>query len=229
MASDRLRPTSRGGRTSEETIVEEGLIFDHQSVTSEPIREGREYEGIRVLINASLGQARIPLQVDIAFGDMVVPTPQTTEYPTLLGHPAPRVRVYSMLTVVAEKFQIMVDVGLPNSRMKDYFDLFVLSRKHAFAGNELAEAVKATFDRRRTSLHEECPEGLSDEFAVDEQKQKQWHAFVRKFGPHKPQMELTLIVESLREFLLPVADAVRNARDFTKTWNPGGPWRRNEQ
>ena len=134
------------GRPSRTT----GWLFDPATVTAGKIKEDQEYEGVRVGCVARLGQARIDLQVDVGFGDAITPGPATVQYPAMLDLPAPELAAYPRETVVAEKFQAMVMLGIANSRMKDFFDLWVLARSFAFAGPALADAVRATFARRKT-------------------------------------------------------------------------------
>lgn len=131
-------------------VEDDGLLFDPATVTAGKIKEDQEYEGVRVECVARLGQARIDLQVDVGFGDAVTPGPVTVQYPGLLDLPAPELAAYPRETVVAEKFQAMVMLGIANSRMKDFFDLWVLARSFTFAGPVLAAAIRATFARRKT-------------------------------------------------------------------------------
>lgn len=135
----------------------DGLMFDGRSVQVEEIREAQEYPGQRVRLQAHLGQARISLQVDIGFGDVITPAAPEVEYPSLLDFPAPRLRVYPKETVIAEKFQAMVVLGFINSRMKDFYDVWLMSKEFSFAGRLLARAIQATFERRQTDLpHSPC-------------------------------------------------------------------------
>ena len=133
-------------------VEDDGLVIDPASVRGEQIREDQHYQGVRLTATATLAGARIPLQIDIGFGDAVVPGPQQAEYPTLLDSSPPRLWVYPKETVVAEKFEAMVSLGIANSRMKDFYDLYVLSERFDFDGDLLARAIAATFARRRTAL-----------------------------------------------------------------------------
>ena len=161
-------------------VVDDGLRFDPATVTAGTIKEGQEYEGVRVGCLATLGQARIDLQVDVGFGDAVTPGPVTVQYPGLLDLPVPELAAYPRETVVAEKFQAMVMLGIANSRMKDFFDLWVLARSFAFAGPVLADAIRATFARRKTPVPAAPPLALTSEFGTDKAKVTQWKAFLKK-------------------------------------------------
>jgi hypothetical protein len=183
--------------------VDDGILFDPDSVKAAEIRKEANYAGIRVTLMGMLDKARCPVQADIGFGDAVVPGPDEVDYPVLLAEmPAPHLRVYPRYTVVAEKLEALTSLGMLNSRMKDYFDLWVLVRYSELDTQILIRAVAATFDRRQTGIPNGVPVGLSDEFANDPLKEKQWNAFLRKnsIAP-KPLSE---VVTDLRDFLMPV-------------------------
>ena len=161
--------------------VDDGIEFDPDSVTGAQIRKGAGYGCVRIDMRATLDRARIALQVDIGFGDVVTPQPQTIDYPTLLADvPVPTLRAYPKATVVAEKLHAVSILGMTNSRMKDFFDLWVLLRDPTLQGAEVQRAIKATFTRRQTALPDALPAGLSDAFANDDAKQLQWRAFLRR-------------------------------------------------
>ena len=161
--------------------VDDGLAFDPASIKGATIRKEAGYGGVRVDLLATLDGARIALQVDIGFGDAVTPAPEAVHYPVLLQDlPAPRLRAYPKYTVVAEKFHAVCLLGMANTRMKDYFDLWVLLTEGVLDPQELHRAVAATFHRRQLALPNSIPSGLSDGFAQDAAKQKQWAAFLKK-------------------------------------------------
>jgi hypothetical protein len=188
--------------------VDDGIVFDPESVKAVEIRKEANYAGIRVTLLGMLDNARCPVQADIGFGDAVVPGPDEVDYPVLLADmPAPHLRVYPRYTVVAEKLEALTSLGMLNSRMKDYFDLWVLAKYSEFDRQILIRAVAATFERRQTGIPEGVPIGLSDEFANDSLKGKQWNAFLRKNAID--QKPLSEIVTDLRDFLMPVLTAVR--------------------
>ncbi|MBP7545655.1 MAG: nucleotidyl transferase AbiEii/AbiGii toxin family protein [Acidovorax sp.] len=161
--------------------VDDGLVFDVTSVKGSVIRKEAGYSGVRVDLLAALDGARIALQVDIGFGDAVTPAPKLVDYPVLLtGLPAPQLRAYPKYTVVAEKLHAVCLLGMANTRMKDYFDLWVLLTEGGLDAAELQRAVEATFARRKLALPLAVPMGLSDAFAQDAAKQRQWSAFLKK-------------------------------------------------
>jgi len=152
-------------------VPADGLRFDPRSVKSIPIRRDQQYHGQRVTLTAYLGKARIPLQVDVGFGDAVVPKARTVVYPTLLDLPPPRLRAYRRETVVAEKLHAMVSLGMLNSRMKDFYDLYFLARQFAFEGATVGSAIRAAFERRRTAMLTARPLALTAAFGQDASKQ----------------------------------------------------------
>ena len=161
--------------------VDDGIAFEAGSVKTAEIRKEAGYGGVRVELRATLDGARLALQIDIGFGDVVTPAPEIVNYPVLLDYlPAPTLRAYPKYTVVAEKFQALCVLGMANSRMKDYFDLWMLLRDGDLDDAQLVRAIQATFTRRRTTLPEGVPAGLSDTFATDAGKLAQWRAFVTK-------------------------------------------------
>jgi len=161
--------------------VDDGIEFEAGSVKTAEIRKEAGYGGVRVELRATLDGAQLSLQVDVGFGDVVTPAPDTVDYPVLLDDlPTPTLRAYSKYTVVAEKFQALCALGMANSRMKDYFDLWMLLRNGELDDAELVRAIQATFSRRRIALPEGVPAGLSDAFAADAGKLTQWRAFVAK-------------------------------------------------
>jgi hypothetical protein len=176
-------------------------------------------------LHAYLASARIPIQIDIGFGDAVTPEPDEITYPTLLDFPAPTVKAYTRETVVAEKFQAMVMLGIANRRMKDFYDIWMLSRQFEFSDRVLCPAIEATFERRQTALPEPPPLALTVEFAEDRQKTTQWEAFVRKGKLDAEGKTLPEIADSLRAFLMPPTQALASGMDFEMEWPPNGPWR----
>lgn len=206
-------------------VSDDGIEFLGETIRGERIREGDEYEGVRLALVARLAEARVPLQVDIAFGDAVSPAPEEADFPTILPFPAPRLRVYPREAVVAEKFQIMVSLGIANSRMKDFADVWTLAREYPFDGRALAAAIGATFERRRTPLPRKAPLALTAEFSGDGSKQAQWGAFVRRGRLRVDGQTLGDVVTLLRAFLMPPALALGAGKPFSKRWSAGGPWR----
>ncbi len=159
----------------------DGMVFDSASLRIEPIREDNTYGGSRISMLGKIGSARCTVQIDVGFGDAVTPEPQTVWFPALLqGFASPKLRVYPVYTVIAEKYHAMVILELANSRMKDFYDLLVIAQRSDLQGDTLAQAIAATFKRRATALPTERPLALTSVFHQDAAKQLQWKAFVRK-------------------------------------------------
>jgi hypothetical protein len=204
-------------------VEPDGMVFDPASVAGALINEDADYAGVRVTFLGTLQNARVAMQVDIGFGDLVVPGPIPTDYPTLLTLPAPRLSGYPRETVVAEKFEAMVKLGLVNSRMKDFYDLWLLARQFDFDGGILARAVAQTFAHRKTTMPP-LPFALTSAFAADPAKRAQWKGFVRRARLDGAPAELVAVTGELGPFLLPVAEAVTAGDPFDRRWQAGGPW-----
>jgi predicted nucleotidyltransferase component of viral defense system len=202
----------------------DGLEFPVETVRGERIREAEEYEGVRIHLEARLAAARIKVQIDVGFGDVMTPEPQEMEYPVLLDFPSPRLWTYPRETVVAEKFEAMVKLGIANSRMKDFYDLWVIASDFEFDGALLGQAIKATFERRGTALPTGVPLALSDEFSEDTGKKTQWSAFLRRLGRDAGSTSLAEVTKVLREFLMPPVSVAALDETFDKSWPPAGPW-----
>lgn len=203
--------------------LDDGIRFQADSVHAEEIGKEANYSGVRVTLLGLLDGARCHVQVDVGFGDAVTPGPEAVDYPVMLPDmPAPKLRAYPRYTVVAEKLEALVSLGIANSRMKDYFDLWILSRHSEFDGALLSKAIHATFERRRTPLPDGVPFGLSDEFAQDRQKQTQWQAFLRKNA--LVELQLSEVIAGLRAFLSFPLDALRQAAAFPLAWRADSGW-----
>lgn len=208
----------------EQTVGPDGLVFDPAGVTTEPIAEDADYHGVRAKFRGSLGNARIAMQIDIGFSDVMTPGPVKISYPTILDQPRPQLNAYNHQTVVAEKFEAMVKLGMLNSRMKDFFDVWVLSQNFDFDGRELAEAIQKTFARRQSLVVADAVCFTAD-FAADPSKSTQWSAFLRNGRLTDTPTRFAQIVESVRLFLQPVAEKLAASEVFEGKWSPGGPWR----
>jgi hypothetical protein len=204
---------------------DDGLEMPPASVRGGVIREDRRYEGVRIHLLAMMGRARIPMQIDIGFGDAVVPPPMEMTYPTLLDLPAPRLRAYQRETVVAEKFHAMVERGIGNSRMKDYFDLWFFTESFEFDGATLMEAIHATFERQRTALPTAVPVGLSGSFGEHPEKLAQWRAFVRRGKLRAGSVNLPEVVTRMHDFLMPLVNALGVGQSFAGRWRPKQGWK----
>jgi hypothetical protein len=206
----------------EATTEQDGLEFDPASIEVKRIKEDAEYEGVRVRFQGTLAKARIPMQIDIGFGDVIVPKPVDVEYPAMLEFPPPVLRSYPKETVVAEKLEALTVLGMLNSRIKDYYDVALLARLYPFEGALLVEAIHSTFRHRGTTV-EANPVGLTDAFTSDPARAAQWRAFVRR-SRLDSEWQLEHIVQQVRLFVAGPLAAVANNVPFVLQWRPGGPW-----
>lgn len=179
--------------------ADDGVVFDLNGLQIEAIREEVEYGGSRLRTTAALAGARIPITVDIGFGDAVEPGIENIELPVLLDMPSPHLRAYPPETVIAEKFHAMVILGRANTRMKDYYDVWMLTSALDLEPERLRRAIAATFERRNTAIPAEVPDGLSDALAADPGKQRQWAAFARNLDDEPPHFHF--VVSQLRDRL----------------------------
>ena len=205
--------------------VDDGVQFDPRAIAVAAIREDNAHGGFRLNLRVFIGSAKLAAQVDVGFGDAVTPGPQNVVYPTLLdGFDAPKLRAYPVYTVIAEKFDAMVQLGTANSRMKDFFDLAFIARNTEIGGATLARAIQATFVRRGTAVPDELPVALTSAFADDSGKQIQWSAFARK--SRLDADSLPSVVALLQTLLWPPARAVAAAEPFLLRWKPADAcWR----
>jgi len=180
-----------------------GMIFDPTSVQGEIIKEEADYQGVRVSFLAFLGRAKIPMRLDVGFADIVTPNPDELELPTILDNMSkPCIRTYPPETVIAEKFQAMVALGMINSRVKDFYDIWFMAESMEFDFQLLREAVLNTFNRRKTTIPKETPTAFTDEFASE--KQVQWAGFLRKNQIENAPKDMMKIIELIKGFLDPV-------------------------
>lgn len=186
---------------------EDGIVFQPDSLGVDRIREDDRYGGVRMRARATVAGARISVVIDIGFGDAIEPGLEQLVYPTLLDFPAPQLRAYAQETVIAEKFQAMVDLGRANSRMKDFYDIWLLAKSFRFEDDRLARAIAATFARRLTPIPAELPDALSAEFAADAAKVGQWAAFTADLAIDPGT--LAEVVGELVKFLMPHAERAR--------------------
>jgi Nucleotidyl transferase AbiEii toxin, Type IV TA system len=199
-------------------VADDGVTFDVATLTAAPIREEVEYGGVRVRTTATIAGARIPIQVDIGFGDAITPAAIEIDYPTLLDAPTPRFRAYPVETVVAEKFEALVTLGVANSRLKDFYDLWVISQTFELRQFALVEAIQRTFERRGTVFPSTVSVGLTDESA--EVWAAQWRAFLGRDRMAAAPDALVATVADLRLFLMPLVVGLKEER----IWPPSGPW-----
>ncbi len=200
------------------TVDDDGLIFDPQTVTADRISEDANYEGIRVKFVGFLGSARAPIQIDLGFGDVITPAPIETEIPSMLDLPSSKLLTYPRESVVAEKFEAMVSLGIANSRMKDLHDIQSLSREFSFEGVILLEAIKKTFAARNTQLPSGIPLALTAEFFDDPDKKRQWTAFCRKNRGYVAEVSLRSVCEEIGGFVMPIIKALNGKSAMPGRW-----------
>ncbi|MBL0714421.1 MAG: nucleotidyl transferase AbiEii/AbiGii toxin family protein [Desulfosarcina sp.] len=236
--SPELRPTmdiDMLGRTSNEEadivvqirdilttdVATDGLAFDTDSIQAERIVEDADYGGIRIRFLGTLGSAKINMRIDIGFGDVVYPAPEETDLPTLLDFPPPRLLCYSRESSISEKLEAMGKLGVLNSRMKDFYDIWLLSRQFDFDGVNLTEAIRLTFGQRGTKLPLEI-EAFAEPFI--EAKQIQWVAFCKRLQQDHVPTSFGEITASLDRFLSPITAALFSGTPSPKNWAAPGPW-----
>jgi predicted nucleotidyltransferase component of viral defense system len=240
--TDRLQRPTRDidllgyGDSSEEALTQlfrnlcnvdvqaDGLTFHPDSVQVTEIRGAQEYGGQRVRMIATLGNARINLQVDIGFGDVITPAANEVQYPSLLGFPSPRLRAYPKETVIAKKLEAMVVLGMANSRMKNFYDVWMMSRELLFDGRTLVQAIWATFQRRQSGFPQAAPTAFTEEFTGNPDKGTQWKAFLSRNRLDAGGMDLAQIIQEIRLFLMPPMIAAADGQEFEGIWPAGGPW-----
>lgn len=197
---------------------DDGLTFDVSGTTVQAAGADREYPGYTVVIPTRLAEASCDIKVDIGFGEAVVPPAQRLAYPTILPMPRPDIRVYPLVTIVAEKFQALVGLGMSNSRMKDFHDLSQISRHCSLDGALLADAIRATFERRMTPVPNATPIGLTEAFHGSKRKRSEWLIFLRRHSLPR-RLALADACKDIECFLIPVAQAIVAGK------GPGGTWR----
>lgn len=206
-------------------VEEDGVRFDQSTVKVEKIKEDQDYEGLRVTFTGFMEAARLPVQIDIGFGDAVTPGPIEADFPTLLQSPAPRLLSYPRETVIAEKFEAMVKLGIANTRMKDFHDLKTLSELFHFESEPLVNAIRRTFERRKTTLPvDEPPIALTDEFYRDATKTAQWNAFIAKNKFYIQPSSLESVTTSIREFVMPLMQSEIQSGEGRLHWEPSKSW-----
>ncbi len=205
-------------------VAEDGIVFLPETVKGEENREEEDYNGIKIVFRARIDRTDIPVQVDIGFGDAVEHSSQKVGYPVLLDFPIPQMLVYPLYSMISEKFQIMVKMGITNSRMKDYYDLWVISQHSDIDGKLLSQAIEATFKKRGTLIPTDIPLSLDEQFAGDHLKQKQWTAFLKRIDVPEMTPPLKDIIVILRRLLMPLVAALLNEKPYLKTWKASKGW-----
>ncbi|NLT35553.1 MAG: nucleotidyl transferase AbiEii/AbiGii toxin family protein [Gaiellales bacterium] len=206
-------------------VPDDGLTFDDIAITEQIALDGK-YPGFRAKLRGTFKGARFVRQLDIGIGDDAVPAPAWVDYPTLLDGPCPRILAYHPATAVAEKFEAIVSLGLVNSRLKDFYDLWLLATTLPFAGRQLRDSIAATFARRETPLPNDIPVGLTDVYAGQETVVSMWSAFARKLqiSGVGPPPDLPEVISIIQVFIMPPALAAAVQQDFDAAWSHGNGW-----
>lgn len=205
-----------------EPVNDDGVSFDPDTIEIDRIKEDADYEGVRLKITGHIGNVRERLQLDIGFGDIIVPKAETLEYPTLLDSDKPEIIAYSIESAISEKFEAMISLSILNSRLKDFYDIYSLLNNNNFDGRVLNEAIYETFQKRRTSFEKEHLLFMK-EFAEDEERNRQWNLLLLRNG-FQPIL-FSEVMRKITLFLKPVYDSILVEEEFFGTWNfKDGNW-----
>jgi predicted nucleotidyltransferase component of viral defense system len=203
---------------------DDGIAFNSKSVGGTKIKEEDEYDGVRIKFQAELAAARIPMQIDIGFGDAVYPEPELASFPVLLPMEAPVIRAYPREASIAEKFHAMVVLDIRNSRMKDFYDIWFMANTWTFDMASLCKAILASFERRGSTIPKGTPFALTEAFLNDPQKKLQWNAFVSRLNPGDKTPSLEEVGLLLRSFLLPCVAGESSTKAKARLWTPTLNW-----
>lgn len=204
-------------------VVTDGIHYETTSLKLTEMQMNGEYHGIRALFNANIHSAKIPMQLDIGFNDVIFPEPIVIAYPTILEFPPPKLQGYTPESVIAEKFEAMMKLSLVNTRMKDFFDIWILSQQISFNGKSLQNAIKTTFDKRQTVLNK-LPDSISELFYTDTVHQIRWKQFLQNIENEEKNIELSKVISEIKEFLQPIVAALVDNQTFYKTWTFKKKW-----
>lgn len=219
---DNIHETLRA--VCQQEVEPDGLVYDVDALQVQTIIEDAIYQGLRASFVGYLGKSEIPVRVDMGFGDIVVgASPDRQPYPKILDAPAPVLLGYSRESVIAEKLQVMAKLGLANSRVKDYYDIWSLSRQFDFDGNVLAEAIQRTFAQRDTGVPHQV-DGLTDAYAAQEDRALQWSRFVERNRLTEAPAQLEQVLPDILGFVGPLLEALSEERGFSAVWHAPGPW-----
>jgi predicted nucleotidyltransferase component of viral defense system len=207
------------------TDIQDGIEFLPDTVRGEAIREQAEYDGIRIRLEYRIGRTGQFMQIDIGFGDTIVPAASEISFPSMLDMPSAKLKSYPCETVIAEKVEAMVSLGVANSRMKDFFDVYKLSQELEFDGKVLQHAVQSTFTRRKTSIPQEIPLAFIEELSSDKSKRGQWTAFVARAGGLSGT-NFEQVIQHIGDFIAPVFQAISKDETLNLIWKPGQGWKR---
>jgi hypothetical protein len=207
-----------------QSVEDDGIRFDPSTVTTDRIVVDADYKGVRAKFMGFLEKSRIPMQIDIGFGDPVLPGPVSLDYPTILDFPAPQLKGYRRENSIAEKFEAMCTRGIKNSRMKDFYDIWLLSRRFDFDGSDLSKAIESTFKSRHLKIPSD-PLALGTTFSDDKSRIAYWKGFLQKIKITSAPQDLKTVVKVLKRFLGPVAETLAAGKPFQGKWKAPGPWK----
>jgi hypothetical protein len=205
------------------SVADDGLSFDADSVVTSRIAEDADYEGVRAKFKGRFGKMSLAMQIDFGFSDVITPSAVSITYPSVLGQPPAKLQAYNRETAVAEKFEAMIKLGELNSRMKDFFDVWVLAQNFSFDERILAKAIQTTFTRRETDIEAE-PVCFTERFAYLPDKQAQWKGFIKTNRVENAPPEFSEVVGCIREFIQPIMQTILANSDSDRQWKPTGPW-----
>lgn len=207
-------------------VADDGIVFDVETLSIEPIRDSAEYSAFRARFWSRVGSARIQVRIDVGFGNAIEPPPTDARYPTLLeGSLQPWIRAYPPEAVVAEKLHAMVSLGDQNSRYKDFYDLYTIAMRVSFAGDMISQSISATFVRRRTVISPDLPPSLTPQFYADPARAGQWRAYLdRNSLPGVPD-DFRTVGDLIQSFLVTPWRALARRLILSGEWTNGGPWR----
>lgn len=204
-------------------VTWDGINYETTSIKLTEMQVNGEYHGLRILFTANMHSAKIPMQLDIGFSDLIFPEPLVIAYPTILDFPVPKLKGYTPESVIAEKFEAMMKLGLVNTRMKDFFDVWILSQQLSFMGESLQSAIKMTFEKRQTPLNA-LPDSINEVFYADLIHQTRWKQFLRNIENEGKNIEFPKVINDIKEFLQPIVIASINKQIFNKTWSHEKKW-----
>ncbi len=208
-----------------QTIAEDdGLVFAADGIRVAPIRVQQQYKGLRFRFLALLGNTRIPMQIDVGFGDVIVPSAVEIELPTMLDQPPPRVSAYPIETVISEKFNAMVSWTRRTTRYKDFFDIYRLVHECSFEGERVVRAIRATFERQGTPITVQLPQVLNGAFYEDETRNADWREYITNDKVQGIPMNFSDMGETIKDFFIPPWKALAEKGPFTHNWNPSHHW-----
>ena len=206
-------------------VEPDGLVFDAKTVQGRKIKEDADYEGVRVKFMGFLERSHIPMQIDVGFGDIVYPKTKVIDYPVILDFPKPHLKGYPAESVISEKFEAMINLGLLNSRMKDFYDIWLMIRQFDFNGPDLTGALRKTFNHRKTDLPKGQPLFAEEFYNEKSDRQALWEMFLRKGGiKHAPE-KLVITAKEIEGFLIKPLEAINKEQEFAGEWKAPGPWR----